>query len=123
MRTERPEWKRRADAAENDITKLVDRILETESQTVRRAIEAKIEKLVCEKTVLIGKGAEPLPNVGRFEECIELTLQFLSRPWGIWKNVRFAVRQTVLKLVFSKRLTFDPDGVNENIKPLSFSRC
>ncbi|MGJ8530093.1 recombinase family protein, partial [Maritalea sp.] len=116
MQTERLEWKRRANAAEKDILKLVDRILETESQTVQKAIEAKIEKLEREKIVLVEKAAEPLPNVGRFEECIELALQFLSRPWDIYKNGSFAVRQTVLRLVFSQPLTFTPDGVYGTIK-------
>ena len=47
----------------------------------------------------------------RFEECIELALRFLSRPWDIYKNGSSAVRQTVLRLAFSEPLTFTPDGV------------
>ena len=116
MQAERLEWKQRADAAEKDILKRVDRILATESQTVRRAIETKIEKLEREKIGLVEKAAEPLPNVGRFEECIELGIQFLSRPWDIYKNGSFTLRQTVLRLVFSQPLTFTPDGVYGTIK-------
>ncbi len=50
-------------------------------------------------------------NAARFEECMELALRFLSRPWDIYKNGSYAVRQTVLRLAFSEPLKFTPEGV------------
>lgn len=116
VKAEREEWRSQADTADKDILKLVDRILETENQTVLKALESKIEKLEREKIALVEKAGEPLPNVGRFEECIELALQLLSRPWNIYQNRSYAVRQTVLRLVFSQPLTFTPEGVYRTIK-------
>ncbi len=116
MQAERREWQSQADAADKDILKLVDRLLESESQTVVKAIEAKIEKLEREKISLAEKAREPLPNVGRSEECIELAMKFLARPWDIYKNGNYAVRQTVLRLAFSEPLTFTPEGVYRTIK-------
>jgi hypothetical protein len=110
MQNERVEWRHRAGVAEKGFQKLADRILKTESQTVRRAIEAQIEELEREKIVLVEKAGGPPPNVGRFDECIELALKFLSRPWGMYKNGILAVRQTVHRLVFSRPLTFTPEG-------------
>ena len=54
---------------------------------------------------------EPLPNRARFEQCIELSLRFLSKPWDIYKNGNHVVRQTVLRLAFSEPLIFTPEGV------------
>ena len=108
---ERDEWRRQAEAADKSLSELIDRLVETKNPTVVKAIETKIEKLEREKFALVEKAAEPLPSVGKFEECIELSLRFLSRPWDIYKNGSYAVRQTVLRLAFSDPLTFTPEGV------------
>ena len=108
---ERDEWRRQAEAADKSLLELIDRLVETKNPTVVKAIETKIEKLEREKFALVEKASEPLPNVGKFEECIELSLRFLSRPWDIYKNGSYAVRQTVLRLAFSDPLTFTPEGV------------
>lgn len=110
-RAQREEWARQAKAAEESILELVDRMVETKNQTVVRALEAKVERAEREKLVMLDRAQEPLPNTARFEECIELALRFLSRPWDICKNGSSAVRQTVLRLAFSEPLTFTPDGV------------
>ena len=108
---ERDEWQRQAEAADKGLLELIDRMVETKNATVIKAIESKIEKLEREKIALIEKASEPLPNAGKFEECIELSLRFLSRPWDIYKNGSYAVRQTVLRLAFSDPLTYTPEGV------------
>ena len=116
MQAEQREWQSQADAADKDILKLVDRLLESESPTVVKAIESKIEKLEREKLSLAEKAGASLQNVGRFEECIELALQFLARHWDLHKIGSYAVRQTVLSLVLSEPLTFTPEGVYRTIK-------
>ncbi len=90
---------------------LVDRMVGAKNTSVLKALEAKIEELEREKLVLVSKAEEPLRNAARLEECMELALRFLSRPWGIYKNGSYAVRQTVLRLAFSEPLQFTPEGV------------
>lgn len=116
-RAERQEWARQVDAADKSILELVDRLVETKNGTVIKAIEGKIERLERDKLVLAEKAGAPLPNAARFEECIELALKFLSRPWDIYKNGSLVVRQTVLRLAFSEPLKFTPDGVYGTPKP------
>ena len=108
---ERDEWRRQAEAADTSLLELIDRMAETKNAAVIKAIESKIEKLEREKMLLVEKASEPLPNAGKFEESIELSLRFLSRPWDIYKNGSYAVRQTVLRLAFSDPLTYTPEGV------------
>ena len=57
-----------------------------------------------------------MPDAGRFEECIELSLLFLSRPRDIYKNGSLAGRQAVLRLAFSDPLTYTPEGCMERQK-------
>ena len=110
-KAERAAWGEKVVVADKSILELVDRLVETQNATVIKAIEAKIEKLEREKIVLSEKAEQPLPSTARFEECMELSMRFLSKPWEIYKNGSYAVRQTVLRLVFSEPLTFTPEGV------------
>lgn len=110
-RMERDEWCKQLKAMEARIDDLLDRIVEAKSPSVIAAYEKRIEKLERDKLVLAEKAEKPLPNEGRLEECIELSLKFLARPWEIYKNGTYAVRQTVLRLAFSKPLTYSPEGV------------
>lgn len=75
------------------------------------AYESRIEKLEREKLVLHERIAKSVPPQGRLEDCIELSLQFLSSPWNIRKNGDFAMRQTVLGLAFSEPLKCSLKGV------------
>ena len=108
---DRDEWRRQVEATDRSTLELIDRMVETKSPTVIKAIESKIEKLEREKFAIAEKADQPLPNAGKFEECIELSLRFVSRPWDICKNGSHAVRQTVLRLAFSQPLSFTPEGV------------
>ena len=110
-RAEREGWARQAEAADKTMLELVDRMVETNNQTVMRALESKLETLEREKLVLAARAEEPLPNAGRFEECMELALRFLSRPWYIYKNGGLALKRVVTRLAFSEPLVFTPEGV------------
>ena len=90
---------------------MLDRIVEANSASVVSAYETRIEKLERDKIVLQERITKSIPPKGRLEDCIELSLKFLSSPWNIWKNGDFALRQTVLRLAFSEPLRYSLDGV------------
>ncbi|WP_298938262.1 hypothetical protein [uncultured Ruegeria sp.] len=115
-RLERDEWSKQLASMERRIDDLLDRIVEAKSESVVSAYEGRIEKLEREKIAIAENAAKPLPNEGRLEECIELSLKFLSRSREIYKNGSHAVRQTVLRLAFSKPLTYSPDGMYRTIE-------
>lgn len=73
-------------------------------------LEARIEKLERQKIVLAERVETTVPPKGRLEDCIELALNFLSNPWNIYKNGDFAMRQTVLRLVFAEPLIYGQNG-------------
>ena len=95
---------------------MLDRIVEANSTSVVSAYESRIEKLERDKLVLNDKIAKSVPPKGRLEDCIELSLKFLSSPWNIWKNGDFAMRQAVLRLAFAEPLRYSQNGVYETPK-------
>ena len=87
---------------EKQIESLLDRIIDASSPSVVSAYEGRIAKLEREKIVLAERADRIVPPKGRFEEFIELSLDFLARPWFIYENGPLALKQTVLRLAFSE---------------------
>ena len=83
-------------------------------------LEARIEKLERQKIVPAERVETTVPPRGRLEDCIELALKFLANPWNINNKGDYALRQTVLRLVFSKPLKHGQNGVY-GTPELSFS--
>jgi site-specific DNA recombinase len=65
---------------ERQIESLLDRMVESASPSVVGAYETRIKKLERQKIALAERVANVVPPKGRLEECIELALQFLSKP-------------------------------------------
>lgn len=108
---ERDELQKQLKEVDRQIGSLLDRIVDATSASVVSAYEARIDKLERQKIVLAERVETTVPPKGRLEDCIELALSFLSSPWNIYKNGDFAMRQTVLRLVFSEPLKYGQNGV------------
>jgi site-specific DNA recombinase len=91
---------RQVKEVEKQIEGLLDRLIEAASPSVVKAYESRIEKLEREKLVLAERASRTLPEKGRLEEFIELSLTFLANHWNIWNNGPPALRQAVLRLAF-----------------------
>lgn len=101
------------DNINGQLDNMLDRIVEANNASVVSAYETRIEKLEREKLIIGEKIAKSVPPKGRLDDCIELSLKFLSSPWNIWKNGDFAMRQTVLRLAFAEPLRYSQNGVYE----------
>lgn len=101
--------RQRADV-ETQIENLLDRIVDASSATVVTAYEKRIGKLEREKILLAERSSRIVPPKGRFEEFIELSLEFLARPWNIYENGSLALKQTVLRLVFPEPLRYSRES-------------
>ena len=95
---------------EKKIEDMLDRILDASSPSVVSAYEGRITKLEREKILLNEKAERIVPPKGRFEEFIELSLEFLARPWNIYENGSLALKQTVLRLAFSEPLRYSREN-------------
>ena len=76
----RDEWRRQVEATKRSLLALIDRMVETKSPTVIKAIGSEFEKLERKKFAIAEKADQPLPNAGNFENCIELSRRLTSWP-------------------------------------------
>ncbi len=91
---------------ESKINLLIDRIVDSENQSVIDAYEKKITKLEREK-LLIAEKAELRSKPQRtYETMFELAINFLSNPYKLWVSKRLEDKRTALKLVFADPLTY-----------------
>jgi hypothetical protein len=89
---------------ERDIEKTLNRLMDTNSQTVIGAFERKVEQLEKEKAVLTEKAVKQAHPKCSFEEQLEPALEFLTSPWKLWESGDIALRRLVLKLAFADRI-------------------
>ena len=92
---------------EEQICRLVDRIVEARNDRAIRAMEDKIAALEEHKAVLAEKSAISALPQPSFKEAIELSWRFVANPYNIWQKGSFQLRRLVLKLVFLEPLTYD----------------
>ncbi|MEM1235124.1 MAG: recombinase family protein [Pseudomonadota bacterium] len=92
--------------ANKKIESVLDRIVEASAPSVISAYETRLQSLEREKIVLSERLENTVPPQGRLEECIELSLRFLSNPWNIYEKGCYAVKQTVLRLAFVEPLAY-----------------
>ena len=99
-------YKKDVKAIDTQIESLLDRIVATNNSVIVSAYEGKIEKLDQDRRIIAEKMKNGAVPVGRFEDFIELPLNFLANPWNLWKSGQSILRQTVLRLAFSERIAY-----------------
>ena len=91
---------------EQEIKKLVDRVLETDSATLIAAYESRIGEAEARKIEL----TEKLANCGRplsnFDDAFRTAMAFLANPYKLWVSDRIDLKHLVLKLAFVDRLEY-----------------
>jgi DNA invertase Pin-like site-specific DNA recombinase len=95
------------EAMESKIGQVVDAAVEVTNPRVLAAYERRIEMMEREKLILREKALKSRQPPGKFEELLELSIQFLSSPRKIWETQRFSLQRLVLKLCFSAPLSYD----------------
>ena len=91
---------------EGDIAKTLDRLVETDSDTVHRALESRIEGLERQKALWAEKAATQSEPARSFEDQLEPALAFLTNPWKLWESGEITLRRLVLKLAFADRIRY-----------------
>ncbi len=94
---------------DTEIARLLDRIVETTSDSVIKNYERKIEKLEDEKIVLQEKMAKTGSPLRGLSESYRTGLEFLENPYKIWVKGPLENQHAVLKMAFSDRLTYVPN--------------
>ena len=113
-------WDRRSIHAENEskaltaqlvkierqIEQLLERIIDASVSSVIAAYEQKVEKLEREKLLIRERMTNAPRPAGHFENILRTALEFLSNPCNLWGSDKLENKHAVLKLAFTKRLTY-----------------
>ncbi len=97
-------------ATEKQIQGLLDKLVASESATVIKALETRIESLETEKLLLTEKQVKSGAPRKSFEEVFELAMAFLANPWNLWEKGPFTLKRLVLRLAFKGPVTFDREN-------------
>lgn len=78
---------------EVDIEKTVQRLVQTQNETVISAYEARIEELKKEEAVISEEVVRTAAPLHTFDEMFELTMRFLASPYRIWEKATWRRRE------------------------------
>ena len=91
---------------ERKTEKLIEKILDADSQSIAKSYEKQMKKLDETKIGL----SEKMVNFGRpklgFDQTYRTALKFLSNPYELWASERIEDKRLVLKLAFSDHLPY-----------------
>ena len=104
---ERRSLERQISQLERKSTQLLDRLIDTDSATLIKAYESRLEEMNAQKRFL----GDQLAKIGvlqpGFKEIYRTAFDFLANPWKLWASERLEDKRAVLKLVFADRLHYD----------------
>jgi len=85
---------------------MLDRLLETDSSSLVRAYEKKVEEIDAQKIILREKMEQGIRSRGSFQEIYRTALNFLENPQKLWVSGDLIAQKTVLKLAFDEKLRY-----------------
>ena len=93
--------------AEQQVSQLLERVLDATVPSVIKAYEKRIEELEEHKLLIRAKMANAGRPASSFESTLRTALEFLRNPEILWNSGRLDDRRAVLKLAFGGRLTYN----------------
>lgn len=93
-------FEREIQKLDGKIEQLMDRLVETDSDSMVKAYENRIKKLETDKAVLVEKSTQSLRPMRSYDAALRTALDFISNPNKLWDSGRLDNRRAVLKLAF-----------------------
>lgn len=103
---QKAEQRKALKAYDRQISKVMDRLIDTESPNAVRAYESKLEKLESDKAIMrenIANSSKPMKD---FDKSFRTAMAFLANPCNLWVSDRLEDRRAVLRLVFAAPLPY-----------------
>ena len=91
---------------EQQTDKLLERIVDVESQTVLGALEKRVTALETDMVALREKIVQTGRPMRPFAEALRTALNFLVNPCRLWESDQLEDRRALLKLAFTDRLAY-----------------
>ena len=100
------QWKKDIALIDRKIDGLMSRIVDTDSDTLVKAYEAKIKKLEIERLTLKEKSQNSGPSNRPLSELYRTAIEFLSNPCKLWFSDVLEHKRLVLRLAFTSPLSY-----------------
>ena len=97
-------------ATTRKVEKLVERLVDTDCDTVIRTYEDEIRKLEEQKIRLIERSSQCGRSLGTFDETFRTAMEFFADPQKLWHSERIEDKRSVLKLAFEDKLAYNRNG-------------
>ena len=91
---------------DSKISKLIDRIMNSNSERLISAYEKEIETLEAQKRLMADQTAQPIEPARSFETAFRAAMQFLSMPWKLWESGDYHQQRLLLKLAVPKAIPY-----------------
>lgn len=88
------------------IEKLLERIMQAQSERMIPIYEGEIVALERGKAVLTEQLAKQTEPKSKFEDHLEPALAFLANPWKLWETGHTTLRRAVLKYALADRIRY-----------------
>ena len=99
----------------------MDRLVETDSDSLVKAYETRIKKFETDRAVLVEKSGHSLRPMRSFDAALRTSLDFIAKPHKLWSSGRLCDRHAVLKLAFPGGLQYHRNtGLRTADTPLPF---
>lgn len=104
------------------IEQLMDRLVETDSDSMVKAYETRIKKFEkTDRAVLVEKSGQSLRPMHSFNAALRTSINFIAKPHQLWSSGRLCDRRAVLKLAFPGGLQYHRNtGLRTTDTPLPF---
>ncbi|MBX7149146.1 recombinase family protein [bacterium] len=118
------EMEKKVAIKQNEIESIIDRITKTESPTVQKALEAKVDQLETERKEALVELEKLQTRRADFGTALDRVLEFMKNPHQIWVSGDFSQKQRVQRMVFARPIVIDPEtGVGTAGLSLPFRVC
>ena len=94
------------EAIDEKIKVLVNRIIETHTESLISVYESKVRELENQKIEIDEKIAHSDAELPDFEKCFGTSFEFLANPYQRWSE-SFIDKRAVLKMAFTERMPYD----------------
>ena len=91
---------------DNKSAQLIDRLVDSDSNALIKAYEARLQDMERQKITLHEKLAQIGKPIASFDKIYRTAFEFLANPRKLWGSRRLEDKRAVLKLVFAERLPY-----------------
>ena len=106
LEKQRKAWRQEIVSLEQNIQKLIDKLIETDQKSVVKAVQERIDDYAQRKEMLTHRLDQFKVVKGNMEEVFERVMGVLSNPADLWLKADLNMKKTIQRVIFPNGLIF-----------------